>query len=327
MKTKKVQNSGPNSHKAQTSGTSKQTIAIIVTAVVAIVLGAFVIGSFVSQPSGETVAIVNGKDIKIENPTTLLESATGINKISDKIDLVALQARYGNIDTSSVGTTIDSFKSTYGNDYLTTAEQIIGYPITSEQDIRDYLTLSLYTEELFQEFVPVTDEQIQTAFTETYANEVCARHILIEDETQAQTVLDAITAGTYTVEEVVADKTIVGEEITIKEASDLSCFKKGQMVAEFEAAAFALEKGATSTELVKTDYGYHIINVYDQKANELTDELKETIASDLRSAEKTRANYQTFMTDIREEAGVEITNEAVKTAYDELMTSLTTPAE
>ncbi|MGL4952623.1 MAG: peptidylprolyl isomerase, partial [Culicoidibacterales bacterium] len=237
------------------------------------------------------------------------------------------QVRYKNIDTSSVGTTIDSFKSTYGNEYLTTAEQIIGYPITNEQDIRDYLTLSLYTEELFKEFIPVTDEQIQTAFTEKYAEEVGAHHILIEDEAQAQKVLDAIKSGTYTVEEVVTDQTIVGEDIIIKEASDLSYFKKGQMVAEFETAAFALEKDATSTELVKTEFGYHIINVYDQKTNELTDELKETIASDLRSAEKTRANYQTFMTDIREEAGVEITNEAVKTAYDELMTSLTTPAE
>ncbi|WP_346504518.1 peptidylprolyl isomerase [Terasakiella sp. SH-1] len=39
---------------------------------------------------------------------------------------------------------------------------------------------------------------------------------------------------------------------------DLGMFGRGQMVPEFEQAAFSMEVGATS-DVVETDFGYHLI--------------------------------------------------------------------
>jgi peptidyl-prolyl cis-trans isomerase D len=55
------------------------------------------------------------------------------------------------------------------------------------------------------------------------------------------------------------------DEASQKNGGDLDYFGRGRMVAEFDQAAFALEPGKIS-DLVKTQYGYHIIKVVDKKA-------------------------------------------------------------
>ncbi len=51
---------------------------------------------------------------------------------------------------------------------------------------------------------------------------------------------------------------------TKAEGGDLGSFEKGAMVPEFEEAAFALEVGQVS-DIVETDFGYHLIQVYDKQ--------------------------------------------------------------
>jgi parvulin-like peptidyl-prolyl isomerase len=51
---------------------------------------------------------------------------------------------------------------------------------------------------------------------------------------------------------------------------DLGFFTKGRMVPEFESAAFSLKPGELS-DPVKTDFGYHLIEVQEKKAGSSPD--------------------------------------------------------
>jgi len=90
------------------------------------------------------------------------------------------------------------------------------------------------------------------------AKKVNASHILVKTEQEANVVLYEVTHG-KTFEEVAQQKSLCPSK---KKGGSLGWFAKGQMVKEFENAAFSMKKGEISKP-VKTQFGYHLIKVND----------------------------------------------------------------
>ncbi|PIY96631.1 MAG: hypothetical protein COY66_03810 [Candidatus Kerfeldbacteria bacterium CG_4_10_14_0_8_um_filter_42_10] len=78
-----------------------------------------------------------------------------------------------------------------------------------------------------------------------------------QTKTKAQEVLDKVKAGEQSFEDLAQE---FGEDSTNTNGGDLGYFGRGEMVSAFEEAAFALKEGEVS-DLVKTEYGYHIIKL------------------------------------------------------------------
>ncbi len=89
------------------------------------------------------------------------------------------------------------------------------------------------------------------------------------------------------------------------QGGDLGEFEKGQMVPEFETAAFAQEVGAIG-ECVKTDFGYHIIKVNGKKeAKTLAfDEVKVKLTEDMLQQAKS-STMEGYVKGLRESAKIE----------------------
>ncbi len=93
--------------------------------------------------------------------------------------------------------------------------------------------------------------------------EVKARHILVEKEETAKEILKKLADGQKF--EALA-KEYSKDEGNKAAGGDLGYFTQGDMVKEFADAAFAMKKGETSKDPVKTQFGYHIIQVEDRRA-------------------------------------------------------------
>jgi foldase protein PrsA len=105
-------------------------------------------------------------------------------------------------------------------------------------------------------------------------DQVHARHILVEDEETGQEVLDKLESG----EDWAALAAEYSQDPSNKDnAGDLDWFPRGMMVPAFEEVAFSLEPGETS-DLVETDFGYHIIEVLEKGTRELDEQTYSRMA-------------------------------------------------
>jgi parvulin-like peptidyl-prolyl isomerase len=85
-------------------------------------------------------------------------------------------------------------------------------------------------------------------------NKVNCAHILVKTLTEAQAIKACIDRG-ESFSEIAKQASLCPSG---KKGGDLGSFGRGQMVKQFETAAFQLENGQIS-DPVKTEFGYHII--------------------------------------------------------------------
>jgi parvulin-like peptidyl-prolyl isomerase len=133
-----------------------------------------------------------------------------------------------------------------------------------------------------------------TSDVEKTAEQVWARHILVATEEEAQQVLERLNNG-ENFADVAAE---VSTDTSNKDqGGDLGWFAHERMVEPFSNAAFAMEVGEIS-EPVKTDFGYHIIQVLGHEERPLDEtqlqQAQSTVFQDWLTEAKAAANVETY---------------------------------
>ncbi len=176
--------------------------------------------------------------------------------------------------------TEEGFKSQYNK----TLDSLKNYNI-SEKTFRNVYEARLLRQKLIDAITkdtPHTEEM------------VWARHILVETEAEAETILKDLQSG--------ADFAKLAKERSKDTGSganggDLGWFGKGQMVPEFETAAFSLKVGEISKP-VKSQFGYHIIQVLGHEDRPMTEDQyqqkKQTEFDDWLKGVREKANIKTY---------------------------------
>ena len=278
----------------------KRIIWIAGSAIVAIAL----LVTFIVM-SEKNVASVNGEKISEKELNELLVSQYGSEAldslITEKIINQEKKKEKIKISKEELDEEMTAYMESYGGeDAFKEVLASNGVEMSAvEKNIENYLV----TKKLLEPRIAITDDEMKEYFEENkdsyaQAEQVQASHILVEDEATAKEVRKKLDEGKDFSELAAEYSTDASNSET---GGELGYFARGEMVSEFEDAAFALEVG-TISDPVKTEHGYHIIKVTDKK--QAKDAVFEDVKEDIKTAlfdSKMESEYTTWLDEKFEE--------------------------
>lgn len=243
--------------------------------------------------NGEEIAVtVNGEDITADSLYKELKNKYGVQIMIDMIDKEILGTMYkDDTDIEKQATTqIETLKAQYSDSWEETLKNA-GYE--DENDLKESFILSLQRNKAIEDYVKenIKDDEINAYYNDTTTGDISAKHILIKVDTEDENGLTDDEAKGKAEE--IIKKLNNGEDFDTlaKENSDdtgskenggdLGYFNKGDMLEEFEEAAYNLKVNEYTKEPVKTTYGYHIILKTGEKEKPKLEEVKENIIETL----------------------------------------------
>jgi peptidyl-prolyl cis-trans isomerase D len=181
---------------------------------------------------------------------------------NDKVKLAVVSFTADNFrsQVSASDAEVASYFDAHKNDFKIPEKRKIRYLLIDVDALRAKVTIP---ESDVEKEYKNNEEQYKTP------EQVRASHILLKTEgkddaavkAKAEEILKQAKSGADFAE---LAKKNSEDEASAKNGGDLDYFGKGRMVPEFDAAVFAMQPGQVS-DLVKTQYGYHIIKLVDKK--------------------------------------------------------------
>lgn len=220
---------------------------------------------------------------------TLIESEAGNVKTADVMKQIGneqisksafqiilnktLEKEYGNkVNDKDIEKQIDKQKQQLGGDDK--FKQALKQQNLTEKDVKDQLKIQEYQKLLLSDSVKISDKQLKD-------NTMKASHILIESEEnsnkkkkEAEDIKKQLEDGAN----FASLATKYSDDTESKDSGgSLGYIVKGQMNKDFDKAAFKLKPNEIS-DVIKTDYGYHIIKANKESDfNKHKNELRQTM--------------------------------------------------
>jgi len=263
----------------------------------------------------ETLAVVNGQQIKTQDLINRLMSQYGSQVLSVMIDEILLQQA---IDTKKTSISLKEMEKEKEKRLKTIKSQFNNEDEFNKKLIESNITLEalkkqieqqILKEKLVEDKIKLTDDEIKQFFQQNKEKlitpeTVRLKHILVSTQQEANDLIVAINSGAD------FDKLVLAKSIdsaTKNKHGDLGYFSKGQLSPQIEDVVFKLKLGEI-TSPVKTDYGYSIIKVTEkipEKQAVLDKNMKEKISETLKQ-QKLNTALNELLDNLRKNAKIEI---------------------
>ena len=150
---------------------------------------------------------------------------------------------------------------------------------------------------------PVADERAKAEYEQIKAKtgekEYLPSHILVNDEKLAKTIIAKLGGKKPAKFEDLAKK--FSKDSTAKDGGALGWLSPGNLVPEFATAMVGLKKGEFSKTPVKTQFGWHVIKLQDERSIPEFDKVKSSIVGQL-----IQRDIRKYLSELRATAKIDI---------------------
>lgn len=268
--------------------------------IISLFLTAGVIGLSACNTQGggsEAVAETKAGNITKDELYNAMKEKYGKQTLQELIYEKVLSKKY-KVTDKELNAKVDELKSQLGDSFNMALAQ---YGYKSEEDLKKALKLSLLQEKAAVKEVKVTEDELKKYY-ENYKPEIRARHILVADEKTAKEIKKKLDNGAKFED---LAKKYSTDTLSAKKGGDLGWFGAGEMVPEFEKAAYALKVNEIS-DPVKTEHGWHIIQLTDKKEKKPFDKMKNELEYKLKVSKLDQDIVQKAMNRELKDADVKI---------------------
>jgi foldase protein PrsA len=255
-------------------------------------------------------------DVVVESKAGNISKDELYEAMKDKIGEQALQqliyekvlTKEYKVSDEELNKKFDQIKAELGANFEMALSQ---YGYKNEDELKETIKIGLLQEQAAVKDIKVTDDELKKYY-EDFKPEIKARHILVEDEKTAKEVKAKLDAGGKFED---LAKEYSKDPGSAANGGDLGWFGPGKMVPTFESAAYALDINEISAP-VKSEHGYHIIQLTDKKEKGSFEEMKAELEHELKVSKLDGESVQKAMEREMKDADVTVKDKDLKSVLE-----------
>lgn len=211
------------------------------------------------------------------------------------------------VTDEQVDSEFKKYKSQYGDQF----EAVLAQSGLTEETFKSQLKYNMLVQKATEANTDTSDKALKEYY-KTWQPDITVSHILVADEAKAKEVEQKLKDG-----EKFADlaKEYSTDTATKDNGGKLAPFGPGKMDPAFEKAAYALKNKGDISDPVKTQYGYHIIQMDEPATKTTFDKDKKAVKESYLQSQLTTENMQKTLKKEYKDANVKVEDKDLKDAF------------